>query len=145
MEEETKGKGFVIKDRRMFTETGEARQEKAEAQEEKRPEPPEEPAGKPAEEARNREEPRREQPMPEMNFSNFVISLSTSVMLHFGDFPDPATKKAERNLVAAKQTIDILGMLKEKTKDNLEPDEQGLLDAMLFELRMRFVKEKDKE
>jgi len=54
------------------------------------------------------------------------------------------TKKAEKNLAAAKQTIDILGMLQEKTAGNLTADEKNILDAVLFELRMRYVKEKSK-
>jgi hypothetical protein len=79
----------------------------------------------------------------EVNFASFVLSLSTSAMYHFGDFPDPVSKKAERNLAAAKQTIDILTMLKDKTEGNLDEGEKSLIDGMLFELRMRYVKEKD--
>ncbi|NPV04808.1 MAG: DUF1844 domain-containing protein [Syntrophaceae bacterium] len=79
-----------------------------------------------------------------MTFSAFVFSLGTSAMLHFGDFPDPVTKKAERNLEAAKQTIDILGILKDKTKGNLSDDEERLLDSLLYELRMRYVRESGK-
>ena len=57
------------------------------------------------------------------------------------DFPDPATKKSQRNLAAAKQTIDILSILKTKTEGNLDENEKQLLDGVLYELRMRFVKE----
>lgn len=140
MEEEKKGKDFVVKDRRKFTESGEPREmEKApETKTENGTEPDEKVDA--AEQGRLQDEPS----MQEMTFSSLVLSLSTSVMYHFGDFPDPVTKKAEKNLTAAKQTIDILGMLKEKTKGNLDADEQSILDSILFELRMRFVKEKDK-
>ena len=62
-------------------------------------------------------------------------------MYHFGDFPDPVTKESKRNLAAAKQTIDILTILKTKTEGNLDEDENQLLDDILYELRMRFVKE----
>jgi hypothetical protein len=62
-------------------------------------------------------------------------------MYHFGDFPDPVTKKGDRNLPAAKQTIDILSILKAKTEGNLDEDEKQLLEKLLFELRMRYVKE----
>jgi len=79
-----------------------------------------------------------------MTFSTFVFSLGTSAMVHFGDFPDPVTKKAERNLEAAKQTIDILGILKDKTKGNLSDDEERLLESLLYELRMRYVRESGK-
>jgi Domain of unknown function (DUF1844). len=64
-------------------------------------------------------------------------------MYHFGDFPDPVSKETRRDLAAAKQTIDILNMLKEKTEGNLDDREKELLDGILFELRMRYVKEKE--
>jgi hypothetical protein len=64
-------------------------------------------------------------------------------MYHFGDFPDPVSQKAQRNLTAAKQTIDILGMLRSKTEGNLDNNEKSLIDGLLFELRMRYVKEKE--
>ncbi|OHE24001.1 MAG: hypothetical protein A2Z43_00965 [Syntrophobacterales bacterium RBG_19FT_COMBO_59_10] len=79
-----------------------------------------------------------------MNFTGFIFSLSTTAMYHFGDFPDPVTKETKRNLPAAKQTIDILSILKTKTEGNLDEDEKQLLDGILFELRMRFVKEMSK-
>ena len=135
-------KGFVIKDRRRFDDSGEARPET----------PKEEPAVKPQEPKPDTKaaEPRAEEPagqgqgegaFPFLDFSTFVFSLGTSAMYHFGDFPDPVTKKAERNLEAAKQTIDILGILKDKTKGNLTEDEDRLLESLLYELRMRYVRE----
>jgi hypothetical protein len=63
-------------------------------------------------------------------------------MYHFGDFPDPVTKKAEKNLTAAKQTIDMLNMIKIKTVGNLDNNEKSLLEGILYELMMRYVKEK---
>ena len=63
-------------------------------------------------------------------------------MFHFGDFPEYEGGGAEKNLPAAKQTIDILDMLSEKTKGNLGADEQSLLQGVLYELKMRYVKEK---
>jgi len=83
-----------------------------------------------------------EQDYPPVNFTNFVISLSTSALFHFGDFPEYEGGKAEKNLPAAKQTIDILDMLHEKTKGNLDADEQNLIQGILYELKMRYVKEK---
>lgn len=71
-----------------------------------------------------------------------MLSLSTSALYQFGDFPDPVSKKTEKNLTGVKQTIDILGMLKEKTEGNLNDTEKELIDGVLFELRMRYVKEK---
>jgi hypothetical protein len=79
-------------------------------------------------------------PMPELTFSAFVYSLSTSVLVHLGEIPEPVTEKMEKNLPLAKQTIDILGILQEKTKGNLTPDEENLLNGFLYDLRMRYVK-----
>jgi hypothetical protein len=139
MEEEKKDKGFVIKDRRLFDESGAARDEKEVRTEEKRP------AEKIGEAHSSRTEngsPETEDaPLPEINFAGFIFSLSTTAMYHFGDFPDPVTKETRRNLAAAKQTVDILSILKTKTEGNLDEDEKQLLDGILYELRMRFVKE----
>ncbi|PKN06203.1 MAG: DUF1844 domain-containing protein [Deltaproteobacteria bacterium HGW-Deltaproteobacteria-7] len=79
---------------------------------------------------------------PQVNFTNFVISLSTSALFQFGDFPEYEGGKAEKNLPAAKQTIDILDMLNEKTKGNLDQNEASLIQGVLYELKMRYVKEK---
>jgi hypothetical protein len=141
MEEEKKEKGFVIKDKRMFDDSGDVRQEEP-IREETVTDQKTEAAADAGKDDRGKEQ--EADYYPEVNFSSFILSLSTSAMYHFGDFPDPATKKAERNLPAAKQTIDILSMLKNKTSGNLDEGEKSLIDAMLFELRMRYVKEKDK-
>jgi hypothetical protein len=141
MEEEKKEKGFVIKDKRMFDESGDVRQEEM-SREEAVPDQKTESAADPGGDDRSKEQ--AADYYPEVNFASFILSLSTSAMYHFGDFPDPVSKKAERNLPAAKQTIDILSMLKNKTTGNLDDGEKNLIDGMLFELRMRYVKEKDK-
>ena len=133
MEDEKKEKGFVIKDKRIFDESGEARKEELKKEEASAEDRPQE---------KKREETLREEYVPEVTFSNFVLSLSTTVLYHFGDFPDPVTNKAEKNLTAAKQTIDMLNMLKNKTVGNLDNNEKELLDGILYELMMRYVKEK---
>ncbi len=142
MEDEKQEKGFVIKDRRRFDDSGEAKPESPREEAAAKPQEPK-PEAKAAEPRQDEkaQEASTEQPFPELNFATFVFSLGTSAMYHFGDFPDPATKKAERNLEAAKQTIDILGILKEKTKGNLNDDEERLLESLLYELRMRYVRE----
>lgn len=137
MEEEKKdqNKGFVIKDRRLFDEAGDDR--KAETAQ------PEESSSGEVRPSLKEEDSSEalDGPLPEINFASFVFSLSTTAMFHFGDFPDPATGEAKRNLPAAKQTIDILSILKDKTEGNLDPDEKEFLDGVLYELRMRYVKE----
>ena len=75
-----------------------------------------------------------------IDFTTFIMSLSTSSLIHLGEIDDPQTKKAEQNLPAARQTIDLIALLKEKTKGNLSPEEEGFLENILFDLRIRFVK-----
>ena len=139
MEEEKKEKGFVIKDRRLFDESGDLRKEEEATVVEQKAEIKIDETNVPPESAATPES--EESPLPEIDFTNFIFSLSTTAMYHFGDFPDPVTKKGQRNLPAAKQTIDILSILKTKTEGNLDEDEKQLLDRLLYELRMRFVKE----
>jgi hypothetical protein len=142
MAEENKdeNKGFVIKDRRHFDESGAARREEEAATKEQKPDEKSDTGFKtPHEENRSFE--KEDVPLPEINFSGFIFSLSTTAMYHFGDFPDPVTKETQRNLPAAKQTIDILSILKTKTEGNLDENEKQLLDGILYELRMRYVKE----
>jgi hypothetical protein len=139
MEEEKKEKGFIIKDRRHFDESGDLRKEEdAKAEEEKSAVTAEETVHQLKEAADHENE---EAPPPEMNFGSFIFSLSTTAMYHFGDFPDPVTKESRRNLPAAKQTIDILSILRTKTEGNLDEGEKEMLDGVLYELRMRYVKE----
>ena len=140
MEAEKKEKSFVIKDKRIFDESGDVRKETETLTQEKPLETKAEKVQQPPVE--ESQEPSTEEYLPEMNFANFVLSLSTTAMYHFGDFPDPVSRKAEKNLIAAKQTIDILGLLQTKTEGNLDENEKSLLDGLLFELRMRYVKEK---
>ena len=128
MAEEKKGEGFVIKDRR-FSEESESK---------------EEPVVQSGPDVKEKVEKHTVDPSdyPQVNFTNFVISLSTSALFHFGDFPEDEGGKAEKNLPAAKQTIDILDMLNDKTKGNLDPNEASLIQGVLYELKMRYVKEK---
>ena len=81
-------------------------------------------------------------PMPEINLSTFVVSLNASALLHLGAIEDPTTGQKDKNLPMAKQTIDILSMLQEKTAGNLSNDEENLLKSILYDLRMIYVKEK---
>jgi hypothetical protein len=75
-----------------------------------------------------------------VSFSGFVISLTTTAAVHFGDYPDPVTGETNPpNLEAASQMIDILAMLELKTRGNLSAQERSLLEQVLYDLRMRFV------
>jgi len=68
-----------------------------------------------------------------------MLSLTSSAFYHLGDIPDPITGKKEENLPAVKQTIDILIMLKEKTKNNLDADEAKLVEQLIYELQLKYV------
>ncbi len=76
--------------------------------------------------------------LPAIDFSTFVLSLSHSARVHLGDAPSPDGESG-RDLALAKQTIDLLGILQEKTRNNLSGEEERLLDQVLYDLRVRFV------
>ncbi|MCP3926735.1 MAG: DUF1844 domain-containing protein [Desulfobacterales bacterium] len=78
--------------------------------------------------------------MPEIDFSTFIFSLNTSVLMHLGVISQPGSDKKNIDLLSAKQTIDIMSMIQEKTKGNLTEEEAKLLINLLHELRMRYVK-----
>ena len=145
MSKEPEGEGFKITDRRHFAAKepeGKEKKDKkvvAEGNEDRIKE-----ENKKKGEAK-KEEKQQQITLPEMNFSTFIFSLNSSALFHFGEIPDPATNKREKNLPIAKQTIDIIGMLKEKTNGNLTNDEGMLTDHILYDLRMRYVEEMKKK
>lgn len=83
--------------------------------------------------------------MPEANFTTFILSLNSSALVHLGQHADPATGATAKNLPVAKQTIDVLAMLEEKTQGNLTDEERRLLTNALYELRLLYVKETEGE
>jgi Domain of unknown function (DUF1844) len=76
--------------------------------------------------------------LPHVDFTTFVLSLSHSALMHLGEAPTE-TGAIELDLALARQTIDLVGMLEEKTKGNLTGDEERLVAQILFDLRMRYV------
>ncbi len=76
---------------------------------------------------------------PEPDFSFFITTLSLQASIDLGEVPNPVTNKKEENLVQAKFLIDTLGMLKEKTKGNLTPEEANFQENVLYELRMQYI------
>ncbi len=128
---ENEDKGFVFKDRRkIFSET-----EKEPEPEPKKATVPEEPPGE-----KVQEEAPLYPPLPEVNFSTFIVSLSTEVLFHLGEFPHPVSGEKKKDLTLAKHAIDTLAMMKEKTVGNLTEEEQKLMDGMLYDLRMAFIR-----
>ena len=130
-------KDFIIKDKRIFAEKDEDQPIKEEKET-----PLEEPAAETSESMTDQEEEKTDYQLPEINFATFIFSLNHSVLVHLGVMEDPSTGKKVKNLPIAKQTIDILGMLEEKTRGNLDNDEENMLKNILYDLRMIYIKEK---
>jgi hypothetical protein len=126
-------RGFQVKDRRRFSESGEVRPDAPSEQPAASvpPPPPPAAAGETPAFGALEEEP--------VNFSTFLLGLSTQALLHLGEIPNPLTSAVERDLGAAKHVIDILGILRDKTRGNLDQSEETLLDSVLYDLRMRYV------
>lgn len=115
-------KEFEVKDRRVFSE--ENQEDEAQDQDN---------ASAPSTDA--------EPPLPEINFATFVVSLNASALLNLGAIEDPSTGQTNKDLAMAKQTIDILSMLEEKTAGNLNTEETNLLKSILYDLKIIYVKE----
>ncbi|HEX9306248.1 MAG TPA: DUF1844 domain-containing protein [Anaeromyxobacter sp.] len=80
-----------------------------------------------------------------IDFYTFILSLGSSAFVHLGDAPHPETgKPVEPDLLVAKQTIDILAMLRDKTKGNLTAEEERFLETLLADLQLRFVQKSAK-
>jgi hypothetical protein len=77
--------------------------------------------------------------LPAVDLTTFVLSLSHSARLHLGDAPDPTTGKSEVDLPMARHSIDLLGLIQEKTHGNLSGAEEQVLTQELDELRVRYV------
>lgn len=123
MSEKENDKGFRVIDRRGKEEASSEPEKKAEGEGFVMGEKPEEASPSPG----------------DMDFSTLVFSLATGAFIHLGLSPDPQTQKVEKNLPLAKQNIEILGLLEEKTKGNLSEDEGKLLESLLAETRLRYV------
>ena len=122
-EEEIEGEGFVFKDSRssqLSEDEAESHDTQSEAQQAAAP------------------QGQAQQPF-QIDFSTFIMSLTSSAFYHLGDIADPETGKTETNLPAVQQTIDMLVMLKEKTQGNLTEEEAKLLEQLVYELQMKFV------
>ena len=123
-EEEVEGEGFVFKDSRSSQlSEDEALDQDSQAEAQKK-----DPTKKQA----------ASQPF-KIDFSTFIMSLTSSAFYHLGDIADPETGKTETNLPAVQQTIDMLIMLKEKTQGNLSEEEGKLLEQLIYELQMKFM------
>ena len=77
--------------------------------------------------------------LPAVDFHTFVLSLGSSALLHLGEIEHPDVGATQKDLPLAKHTIDILVMLEQKTKGNLTPAEEKLIQSLLYDLRLRYV------
>jgi len=131
MAEEKKGegeeKGFIVRDKR-FSARKETEGESQAKEERKKEEPAEIDASQ------------EDISLPEITFTSLIFSLSTSALIQLGEIRDPVTQQVSKNLPLAKQTIDLIGMLKEKTKGNVTSDEEKVLENILYDLRIRYVR-----
>jgi hypothetical protein len=134
-EDKDSSRGFRVTDRRRFTEDSEAHEETHASEEAEAAAPGPEPAA-PGPEPEPAGGPSPDEPV---SFSTFILGLSTQALLHLGDIESPVSGQVERDLGAARHVIDILGILQAKTKNNLEQAEERLLEAVLYDLRMRYV------
>ncbi|MES1210095.1 MAG: DUF1844 domain-containing protein [Pseudomonadota bacterium] len=120
---DSKPSGFTVNDRRASHEEAK---------------PPAAPAA-PAAAAAPADEPGAAAGFPPVDFHTFILSLGSSALLHLGELEHPEAGDARQDLSLAKHTIDILAMLDEKTKGNLSPAEEKLMESLLFDLRLRYV------
>ena len=128
-EEEVEGEGFVFKDSRSSQLSEDEALDQDSQTESKKTDPEkEQAASKPF----------------KIDFSTFIMSLTSSAFYHLGDIADPETGKTETNLPAVQQTIEMLIMLKEKTEGNLSEEEGKLLEQLIYELQMKFMQKSKK-
>jgi hypothetical protein len=122
-------KGFIIKDKRSLDEKGDLKDQRAKEERSKR-------------DARQekRDEEADRTPLPEVNFNSLIFSLSSSALLNLGEIADPHTGQKRKDIPLAKHSIDIIAMLKDKTKGNLSEEEQRFLESILADLRWRYVR-----
>ena len=133
-------KPFKVQDRRRFSASGEARAEPevAAADPASAAAPPEAPTGA-APEAVAADSAAHPGEPPQLTFATFIISLSTQALALLGEIPDPVQGRTVVDLDGARQFIDILGILRDKTRGNLDAREAALLEGALYDLRMKYV------
>ena len=147
--EEEKPKAFKVDDRRRFSSEGELKAEHradaapgdrpaAAAAEHAAPTPPSSPDAGTGFTAVN-QPAASTAPIGEMSFATFMVSLSTQALVHLGEMPDPQSGQFAGDLLAAEQLIDLIAMLQDKTRGNLDEGETQLVQSILFELRMKYV------
>ena len=121
--------GFAIKDNRSFNSEGEVKDTTDQGEPEKEDIPKEAPK-------KEKERP----PLPEVDFTSLILTLSSTALFNLGEIADPRTNEKTKDLSIAKHSIDIIVMLKDKTKGNLSENEQKFIENVLTDMRWRYVK-----
>ena len=134
MDEEKKSPGFKVTDRRRIDEHGEERSSEGEQSQASAPR-----SATQASVVSSSDDVRVREDTEEVNFSAFVMSLATQALMQLGQIPPPPGVDLAVDKAAARQTIDIIGMLSQKTKGNLDAEEQRLMEEILNSLRFQFV------
>ena len=148
MEDQEDKRGFKVQDRRRFSAEGETK-DGEDAPSESRDAPniksstvesgaetaprPQAAASRPASSNQSSEPP------AELTFAAFLWSLSEQALAALGEVPDPSSGQVARDLTMAQQMIDIIAMLRDKTRGNLEPHEQAMIKEILSGLQMKYV------
>jgi hypothetical protein len=125
--------GFKVTDKRSFQEDGEEREPDVREKEDEKTQ------ARPSTEEKGETSEQEKPPLPPIDFPSYVLSYYTQGLVLLGEVPNPYSGKKEEDVDAAKHIVDILTMLKEKTKGNLSQDEDKLLENVLYELRMKFM------
>ena len=141
-------KGFVVSDKRLFTPSGEriAEPRRPEPAEPETPPPPKQEAPATAEQPPTpATEAATPQDLPPVDFAAFVMMLTNNVMVFLGQVPNPLTQQPQVDLAQAKQTIDTIMMLREKTRGNLTTEEERFLQELLPQLQMAYVQARQQD
>jgi hypothetical protein len=150
MEESEDKRGFKVQDRRRFSAEGETKEggdneapsassEGLEIKSRPAAAPGAEPASRPEAAAKSGASQQSSEPPPELTFAAFLWSLSEQALAALGEIPDPMSGQVTHDLVLAQQMIDIIIMLRDKTRGNLDAHEQAMLKEILSGLQMKYV------
>jgi hypothetical protein len=150
MEEDEDKRGFKVQDRRRFSAEGEAKEggdappesvEQPEIKSRPASSQPQaanaQPAASPQSQSQSQSQSSR--PPPELTFAAFLFSLSEQALAALGEVPDPASGGISRDLTMAQQMIDIIIMLRDKTRGNLDENEAAMIKEILSSLQMKYV------
>jgi hypothetical protein len=125
--------GFRVTDKRSFQEDGAQRTPDVGAEKDEKAQ------AKPPSEEKSETSEEKKPPLPPIDFPSYLLSYYTQGLVLLGEVPNPYSGSKEEDVDAAKHIIDILALLKEKTKGNLSQDEEKLLESVLYELRMKYM------